>query len=57
MIKRIHPLNHNIEQNNSHNQYLISLLSPKRVDATKKHKVYSKDVYNSAKTVCFCKKA
>lgn len=51
MIKRIHPLNHNIEQNNSHNQYLISLLSPKRVDATKKYKVYSKDVYNSAKTV------
>lgn len=51
MIKRIHPLNHNIEQNNSHNQYLISLLSPKRVDVTKKHKVYSKDVYNSAKTV------
>ena len=51
MIKRIHPLNHNIEQNNSHNQYLISLLSPKRVDARKKHKVYSKDVYNSAKTV------
>ena len=48
---QLHILYQNIEQNNSHNQYLISLLSPKRVDATKKHKVYLKDVYNSAKTV------